>query len=80
MLGFAERGKPGYLVKNLLEQSREPTNSTLTLTQATLVAGECSQHYASPALQSKIMVFKHWKLLPNCYGPILSEQQEQKSR
>ena len=29
MLVFEERGKPEYPVKNLLEQSREPTNSQL---------------------------------------------------
>ena len=42
ILVFEERGKPEYPEKNLLEQSREPTDSVHIL-----VEGERSHHYFS---------------------------------
>ena len=56
MLGFAEGGKPGNLLKVPSKQSREPTQSQPTSgnpyrnrTWATMVGGECSHHCANSA-------------------------------
>ena len=56
MLVFEERGKPEYPEKNLSEkgENQQQTQSTYDAgtenrTQATLVGGECSHHYTTPA-------------------------------
>ena len=56
MLVFEERGKPEYPEKNLSEQGEnqqqtQPTYDagTENRTWATLVGGECSYHYITPA-------------------------------
>ena len=56
MLVFEERGKPEYPEKNLSEQGEnqhqtQPTYDagTKNRTRATLVGGECSHHYTTPA-------------------------------
>ena len=56
MLVFEERGKPEYSEKNHSEQGEnqqqtQPTYDAGTeyRTRATLVGGECSHHYTTPA-------------------------------
>ena len=56
MLVFKERGKPEYPEKNLSkkgqnQQQTQPTYDagTENRTQATLVGGECSHNYTTPA-------------------------------
>ena len=60
--GFRGEGKTGVPGGNLLEQSREPTNSAYIChdaepgnrTWGTLVGGEWSNHYTIPAPQGEM--------------------------
>ena len=67
-VGFAERGKLEYPVKNLSEQSREPTNSAhmtpgLGIEPGdTLVEGECSHHCANPVPLASTHIRVGWRL------------------
>ena len=60
ILGFEERGKPGYLDKNLSDnQQTQPTYDigSGNRTWATLVGGKCSHHDAiSAALNLGIII------------------------
>ena len=60
MLVFGKRGQPEEQGKNLLEQSRETTNSMSgsgNQTPDTMVEGECSHHYANPGPLTYVVYF-----------------------
>ena len=70
MLVFEEMGKPEYPKENLSEQGEnqqqtQPTYDagTENRTQATLVGGECSHHYTTPAPPTIYDIYQYFSLI-----------------